>query len=184
MIANPRVGQQSITKSPISEVNSIDWLAQQNGGQFDPVLFGDYRDPQDNILNNPFGNFFNDAFPIQDFSSPYNTGDIPSPELRGDLMKEIEVRQDSKQDDAPKTIGCQEMMSVAIDNNNHICFADHRDRERVNAKVKAGDANMDELCSQFKAKARCSITGAVIDQKDFNDIMDSKPKQGNVPTSN
>ena len=48
--------------------------------QFDPVLFGDYRDPQDNILsNNAFGDFFNDAFPTQDFSSPYNTGDFVSP---------------------------------------------------------------------------------------------------------
>lgn len=53
-------------------------MAQQNGGQFDPMLFGDYRDPQENVLeNNSFGDFFNEAFPSpQDFNTPYNTGEL------------------------------------------------------------------------------------------------------------
>ncbi len=91
-------------KSPGSDVNGIDWLAQQNGGNFDPVLWGDYRDPQDNILNNNFDNFFNDAFqsPV-DFTSPYNTGELlepPQPQKRN-LMDEIEVQQngDPEQDE-------------------------------------------------------------------------------------
>lgn len=95
----------NIFKSPGSNVNGIDWLAQQNGGNFDPVLWGDYRDPQDNVLNNFSDNFFNDAFqsPI-DFTSPYNTGELldppqsqPLPQKRN-LMDEIEVQQNVEPD--------------------------------------------------------------------------------------
>ena len=63
-------------RSPANDPNGIDFLAQQNGGQFDPVLFGDYRDSQDSIVNGSFGDFFNEAFLGQDFATPYNTGDI------------------------------------------------------------------------------------------------------------
>ena len=83
----------SVMKSPASETNGIDWMAQQNGGLFDPVLFGDYRDPQDNILNN---GFFNDAFLLQDdFGTPFNTGTTiaASPAPKRDLMKEVELQQ-------------------------------------------------------------------------------------------
>ena len=72
-------------------MNGFDWMAQQNGGQFDPVLFGDYRDPQDNIVNS-FGDYFNDAFPINDFASPYNTGNMTSQQPKRDFMKEIDVQ--------------------------------------------------------------------------------------------
>ena len=82
-----------MAKSPAVDINGIDWMAQQNGGAFDPVLFGDYRDPHDNILNNnAFGDFFNDAFPSQDFGTPYYTGEAPP---RKDLMQEIEVQKNS-----------------------------------------------------------------------------------------
>jgi AP-1-like transcription factor len=49
---------------------SFDWIAQQNGGSFDPVLFNDYREPQDAILSQDFGSFFNEAFPLPDLGSP------------------------------------------------------------------------------------------------------------------
>lgn len=48
-------------------VSGIDWLVQQNGGQFDPVLFGDYREPQDAITSGDYG-YFNDAFSLYEFS--------------------------------------------------------------------------------------------------------------------
>lgn len=54
----------------------IDYFASQNGGQFDPVLFGDYRDSQAAIVGDGdfTGGFFNDALPsaIADFGSPFN----------------------------------------------------------------------------------------------------------------
>lgn len=61
----------------------FDWLAQQNGGQFDPVLFEDYRDSQDAILSQDFGSFFNEAFPLPDLDSPFHSfndsGSSPTP---------------------------------------------------------------------------------------------------------
>lgn len=95
--ANGVPAASNMVKSPAADINGFDWMAQQNGGQFDPVLFGDYRDPQDNILNNSFGDYFNDAFPFNDFTSPYNTADVVShlaeEPTKKDFMKEIEVRQ-------------------------------------------------------------------------------------------
>ena len=62
----------SKTSTATSELNGIDWLAQQNGGQFDPVLFGDYRESQDNITSGDYDTFFNEAFPLPDLASPFN----------------------------------------------------------------------------------------------------------------
>lgn len=70
-------------------------MAQQNGGQFDPVLFGDYRDPQDNILNTSFDDYFNEAFPFNDFASPYNTAEPVGQTPKKDFMQEIEVQQNN-----------------------------------------------------------------------------------------
>ena len=128
----------STMKSPdlISTTNSnnnngIDWMAQQNGGQFDPVLFGDYRDPQENIMNGGFGDFFNDAFLPQDFGSPFNTGELlnepiqqqtmPAPSTtpaKPDLMKQVEAAQDANDDPQimpsklQRFIGCDKLWSV------------------------------------------------------------------------
>lgn len=95
-VSNGVAAPVSVYKAPSSDVNGIDWMAQQNGGTFDPVLFSDYRDPQDNIVNSSFGEFFNDAFqsPI-DFTSPYNTGESPNPPQpqKRNLIDEIEAQQ-------------------------------------------------------------------------------------------
>ena len=90
-------------------------MAQQNDGQFDPVLFGDYRDPQDNLMNSAFGDFFNDAFPSQDFASPYNTGDVTSPSMKKDLIQEIEVRQDGEpvKEQNGQYVGCDKLWYVS-----------------------------------------------------------------------
>lgn len=101
--SNHSVAASNLVTSPAADLNSFDWMAQQNGGQFDPVLFGDYRDPQDNILNNSFGDFFNDAFPLNDFSSPYNIPDTTNQPPKKDFIKEIEVRQNSNPEQLPPT---------------------------------------------------------------------------------
>ncbi len=99
----------TMTKSPAADLNGIDWLAQQNGGQFDPVLFGDYRDPQDNIMNTNLGDFFNDAFLTQDFSTPFNTGELtlspqpappqqPTAPAKPDPIKQCEAAQNANDD--------------------------------------------------------------------------------------
>ena len=43
-------------------------------------------------------------------------------------------------------------------------------------KVQSGEADMDDLCSQLKAKAKCSGSGAVIYQKDVDAILGPPPK--------
>ena len=101
-------------------LNGIDWFAQQNGGQFDPVLFGDYRDPQDNVLsNNAFGDFFNDAFPAQDFLTPYNTSDdFVSPLPKKDLMQKVEQQKEGSPlefvpgDEAKEFMTCDKLWFV------------------------------------------------------------------------
>ena len=114
----------NMVKSPFADINGIDWLAQQNGGQFDPVLFGDYRDPQENILNNnSFGDFFNDAFPVQDlqdFSSAYNTADFASPAPKHDLMQQVDKQKEGSplefipSDEARQFISCDKLWLVHL----------------------------------------------------------------------
>jgi AP-1-like factor len=109
-------------KTPASDINGIDWLAQQNGGQFDPVLFGGYRDSQDSIVGQDFGSFFNDAFPLPDLGSPFNnlSADVPSPApaLKRDLMKEIEDTQNGADEevvpgeDRSKMLSCNKIWYV------------------------------------------------------------------------
>lgn len=63
------------TTTPANLPKGIDYFATQNGGQFDPVLFGDYRDSQAAIVGDGdfTGGFFNDALPSAvDFASPFN----------------------------------------------------------------------------------------------------------------
>ena len=48
---------------------SFDWLANQNGGDFNPALLGDYREPQESIMNGD-GWFFNDAFALPELGTP------------------------------------------------------------------------------------------------------------------
>jgi hypothetical protein len=56
---------QFIDTSPNGNFDfGIDYLANQNGGQFDPVLFNDYRETQDAIIGagDFSGGFFDDTF--------------------------------------------------------------------------------------------------------------------------
>ena len=46
-----------------------------------------------------------------------------------------------------------------------------RDHVQRSGKLQSGEADMDDLCSQLKSKAKCSGSGAVIDQKDVDAIL-------------
>jgi len=68
-------------KTPTADTPDLGWLALQNGGAFDPVLFGDWREPQDNILNSNISDlsFFDDAFTSgPDFSTPFYAAPNPN----------------------------------------------------------------------------------------------------------
>lgn len=101
------------------DFSSLDWLSQQNGGQFDPQLFGDYREPQDNILASATfdDSFFNDAFDV-DFTTPYN---VPSASNNNNnahkknLIAEIDDRKESEDTILPngKLLTCNNIWYVS-----------------------------------------------------------------------
>lgn len=55
-----------------------------------------------------------------------------------------------------------------------------RDRLQSCPKVKDGEFDLDLLCKDLQKKAKCSETGAVVNESDFNSIMKSyvEGKQG------
>lgn len=84
-------------ETPLAEAQSFDWFATQNGGSFDPVLFADYRDPQENIMNGDFGGFFQDAYGFNDFSEVHAAPLETNLPKKRDLIKEIEEQQADKE---------------------------------------------------------------------------------------
>jgi AP-1-like factor len=80
-------------QTPGFDVNGIDFWAQQNGNQFDPQLFGDYREPQNNILTGGLydESFFTEAFAIPEFNSPFSVEPSPAAPKK-DLVQEIDAK--------------------------------------------------------------------------------------------
>ncbi|KJZ78475.1 hypothetical protein HIM_01866 [Hirsutella minnesotensis 3608] len=135
---------------------SLDWLANQNGGQFDPQLFGDYREPQDNILaSSNFDDFFNDAFDV-DFLNPYNVPQAPQAPKKN-LIDEIDAKQNAVDEDLPKdpNVKCTEIW----------------ERLQGCPKAQSGEFDLDGLCSELTKKAKCSGRGPVVAEKDFNSLL-------------
>jgi AP-1-like transcription factor len=89
--------------TPSLDVNGIDWFAQQNGNQFDPQLFGDYREPQENILSgdNFADSFFSDAFAMPDFNSPFNAEANPAAPAKKHLVAQIDEKQNEDDEVVP-----------------------------------------------------------------------------------
>jgi hypothetical protein len=50
-------------------------------------------------------------------------------------------------------------------------------RERLQAmpNVASNPVDLEELCSELRRKARCSETGVVVNEKDFNSIVSGLP---------
>jgi AP-1-like factor len=90
---------------PGFNANGINWLAQQNNNSFDPILFGDYREAQDNILSQDFGTFFNDAYPLPDLGSPlHNYSDVGTESApKNDLLKQVEEARNGNDEVVPDT---------------------------------------------------------------------------------
>jgi len=146
----------------VFDVNGIDWFAQQNGNQFDPQLFGDYREPQENILSaDNFGdNYFNDAYEIPDFNSPFNA--VPSPAAtKKDLVSQIDATLEDEEvvpgDDGSKLLNCNTIW----------------DRLQACPRIREGEFDLDLLCKDLQKKAKCSETGAVVNEADFNRVVKS-----------
>ncbi|KAI2472909.1 PAP1-domain-containing protein [Annulohypoxylon bovei var. microspora] len=158
--------QSSLTTDSMNQFNnisnvdfsSIDWMTQQNGGQFDPQLFGDYREPQDNILASATfdDSFFNDAFDV-DFTTPYNVA--PSPNApKKNLIAAIDAAKES--DD-----------TLLTSNGKLLTCNNIWEKLQACPRVQAGDLDLDGLCSDLQKKAKCGGSGAVVDEQDFKAVM-------------
>ncbi|XDG05619.1 hypothetical protein ABKA04_005234 [Annulohypoxylon sp. FPYF3050] len=155
--------QPSLTTDSVNHFNnvdfsSIDWMSQQNGGQFDPQLFGDYREPQDNILSSATfdDSFFNDAFDV-DFTTPYNVA--PSPNApKKNLIAEIDARKESED-------------TIISSNGKLLTCNNIWEKLQACPRVQSGDLDLDGLCSDLQKKAKCGGSGAVVDEQDFKAVM-------------
>ncbi|UNI22572.1 DNA-binding transcription factor yap1 [Purpureocillium takamizusanense] len=154
---------------------SFDWLANQNGGHFDPQLFGDYREPQDNILANPnLDDFFSDAFNA-DFFTPYNMPATTKTAPKKNLIDEIDAQQNSLDDEPPKSnMNCNQIwydsLPVDVDPTRPLTRSD-REKLQDCPKAQSGEFDLDGLCSELTKKAKCSGSGPVVGEKDFDTIL-------------
>lgn len=187
----PRAMSQSDAKSPTaapvkpptSEVNGMDYFVNQNGGQFDPHLFGDYRDPQAAIMGDGdfTGGFFNDAFPLADFASPFHFGDTPAVQ-KSNPLEEIERLQDGDgedevvpADDPSSMLNCHKIWYVTHYYLAMTLLTEPRDKLSNRPEFKEGTIDIDNLCSELRAKARCSESGVVVDTKDVEAALQRLP---------
>lgn len=154
---------------------NLDWLTQQNGGQFDPQLFGGYREPQQNIMANPsFDDFFNDAFDA-DFFTPYNTAPSPNLVKKSNLIAEIDAKQNGVEDEAPsgKNRKAHEIWYDPQRRNHSQIYSNQSNREKLQEcpNAQSGDFDLDGLCSELTKKAKCSGSGPVVGEVDFDTIL-------------
>ncbi|KAI9826593.1 MAG: DNA-binding transcription factor yap1 [Thelocarpon impressellum] len=161
----------TLAKTPASEINGIDWLAQQNGGQFDPVLFGDYREPQDAITSGEYDTFFNEAFPLPDLNSPFNGNLATNPEPRKDILQEMESRQNEEGKQPEQPSGKSRLLTQQEIWDRMQCLQKMRDKE---------DFDIDDLCADMKKKAKCTETGLMLDQKDVDAMLEKLSKQAEM----
>ncbi|KAJ6202235.1 transcription factor PAP1-domain-containing protein [Bipolaris maydis] len=157
-------------KSPTPAVSGIDYLANQNGGQFDPTLFGEYRDTQNAIVGDGdfTGGFFNDAFLNTGYASPFHFGDTPAVQ-KPNPLEEIERAQDG-QDGDDEVVPGEDVNSLL---NCHKIW----DKLSSRPDFKDGTIDIDSLCSELRAKARCSESGVVVDHKDVEEALKRLPKE-------
>ncbi|KAI4251053.1 MAG: hypothetical protein LQ352_005091 [Teloschistes flavicans] len=183
--SQPEIGAtppSNVARSPVADINGIDWMARENGGQFDPVLFGDYRDTQNDLFSNEF---FSDAFLSQDFSTPFNMPEDVSPvgpikEPKKNLMQQVEEQQNADYDEivpgqVAQYLNCDKLWLVSALALVHGSANLLRDRVKQSERAQSGDMN--SLCAELKSKAKCSGSGAVIEQKDVDAILGPPPDE-------
>lgn len=169
-------------KSPTPLLNGIDYFANQNGGQFDPTLFGEYRDTQNAIVGEGdfTGGFFNDAFLNAGYASPFHFGDTPAVQ-KPNPLEEIERIQDGEEEVVPgedinSMLNCHKIWLVKSDTNFVHSLIQYRDKLSSRSDFRDGTIDIDNLCSELRAKARCSESGVVVDHKDVEAALKRLPK--------
>lgn len=171
----------SLPAPPSFDINSLDWFASQNNNQFDPQLFGDYREPQDNILAGGLydDTFFGEAYALrqQDFmGSPFNLdAAAASPGLmKKDLVSAIDEKLREEEDD-----------EVVPAESEMLTCTNMWEKIQACPRVQNGEIDMDSLCTQLQQKAKCSGEGPVIQESDFKDVLNTMfTAQGLPPCTN
>lgn len=144
----------------------FDWFAQQNENQFNPVLLGNYRDPQDKILSNAdFGDaYFNGSFALPaEFSSPFNLSPSPIPTV--DLIQQIDDQQNADDEEV-----------VPADTGKMLNCSSIWEQLQSYPEVQEESFDLNDLCIKLQRQAKCSETGAVVDEKAFKAIMSEYAK--------
>ncbi|KAH6618064.1 transcription factor PAP1-domain-containing protein [Chaetomium sp. MPI-SDFR-AT-0129] len=128
------------------------WLPQ-NDFQFDPQVFGGYRDTQDNIFGqNLDDTFFNEALDM-DFLTPFNQPIQAQPAGKKDLIAQIDAAKDS--DETPVVLKCEEVWK----------------KIKNCPKAQDGDFDLDGLCADLQKKAKCDGVGPVVSETDFQNAL-------------
>ncbi|KAK3679585.1 DNA-binding transcription factor yap1 [Vermiconidia calcicola] len=148
---------------------------------FDPVLFGDYRDPNDTLLGGGdfTGGFFDEALNPAgfDMASPSNLfGILQSPQqsnasLGGganaptpsrNLMAEMDKARDGGDDD----YGLLASSNKKKDSEGELISCNNIwNQLQSNPDFQEGKFDLDNLCSELRAKARCSESGVMVGQE-------------------
>ncbi|KAI9659603.1 MAG: DNA-binding transcription factor yap1 [Alyxoria varia] len=160
-----KAGLTSASETTNSESGNFDWLAAQNGGQFDPVLFGNYRDTQDAIIGQGdfSGGLFEDSLGLPDFSDPFNfnlSADTTIPARietpKPNLMEQVE-RQKEGEDAIQYPLEDQNTLSADL-------YTTHKIWNQLQScpKFKSGDFDVDSLCAELATKAKCTQTGVAV----------------------
>lgn len=168
-------------------MNDLNFLSSANNFQFDPQLFGSYREPQENILGNGVDDgFFNEAFDM-DFTTPYFA---PSPVAQkkdalkaapetGDLLTRIDAAKNEDATELVQTndgqlLTCNKIWYVLASCQFRKPATDQYYREKLQdcPRVQSGDFDLDGLCSDLQKKAKCSGSGAVVDESTFKNVME------------
>ncbi|CAK7205532.1 DNA-binding transcription factor yap1 [Sporothrix eucalyptigena] len=175
MFANTNTNQDFSQFANV-DINDMSWLNNQTNFQFDPQLFGDYREPQENILaGGGFDDsFFNDALEV-DFTTPFNMAPNPlitTTAKANSLIAQIDAAKEgefSSSSIAGRT-GIPPVPTLPATGALLTC---NKIWERLQncPKVQNGDFDLDGLCSDLQKKAKCSGSGAVVDEKDFKFVM-------------
>lgn len=172
----------------------FDFYAAQNGGQFDPVLFGDYRESQDAIVGDGDFNsgFFDAAFPY-DLNSPFNLTDFSSPKpaqqpsASRNLLAEVEKCREGADDDvylsnasnqvqtkqqanemslktAEKMLNCNTIwyVDLGVTVIVYVGLTPYRSQLQSNQDFQDGKFDLDNLCAELRAKAKCSESGVTV----------------------
>lgn len=149
--------------------NSFDWLAQQNGGHFDPQLFGNYREPQENVLSTAGfdDGFFKDALDT-DFFMPYNMAPSPATSKKGNLIDQIDAAQNA--DDDLTITATTTTPGGTIKSGTYGCTEVWEKLQNC-PKVQNGEFDLDNLCADLQKKAKCSGSGPIVSETDFETVM-------------